>query len=109
MIAVKNRDVKVDNRSYEIFFTTHDAQHISDHISSPYDTGSHLNFIEIEEVVSNNNFFSNRGKDRYYFLKKINNKKYMVAVFLKGRRCIIKSGRICNFNDLINDSRWESF
>lgn len=67
MIATKNKGVRVNNRLYEIFFTTHDAQHISDHANSPYDTARHLNFKQIEEVISTNDFFSNRGKDRYIF------------------------------------------
>jgi hypothetical protein len=108
MIATKNKDVKVNGGLYEIFFTTHDAQHICDHINAPYNVGSHLNFMQIEEVISTNKFLSPRGKDRVFFMKKLNGKRYMAVTFLKGKRCIVKSGRICNFDDVLNDPRWES-
>lgn len=108
MISAKNKQVKVNNRLYEVFFTTHDAQHISDHISAPYDPGSHLNFEEIEEVISTHKFLTNPRKELFYFMKKMNGKKSMVVTYLKGKRCIVKSGRICNFGYILNDPRWES-
>lgn len=101
MIKSKNRSISYNGRSYELFLSFDDAQHICKYLNMDHDTGRHLNFLEIEELITSG-IVHPRGNNRYYIVGKINGTYYMAVVYLVSKRCVVKSGRICNYMDMIH-------
>lgn len=104
----KNKSVSVEGKTYEITFLTANADHIAREYYREDDPGDHLSFSEIEQVISDAVVVRRRSANRCVFSARIENRKYMALTYLIGRRCVVKSGRICNFDDVLNAPEWRS-
>lgn len=76
---------------YEIIWISEYALHVCNRYNDP----SHkINHVEIEKLLLTSKILPKR-KDLYEAVGKFGNKIYKTIVYLKNKRCIIKTSHIC--------------
>ena len=95
----KNKNVLVAGRQYELFLTMDNAKHIARQFYNKEDNARHFDFDDIETMITKGTP-KNFGKNRWQIKYKIDGIFAAAVVYLIGKRCVIKSGRVCNIDEL---------